>query len=81
MSPHDPANPVQTILLPNGSKLPTTGISAESSVENLSLPNGICYQVRPTNQPPSCYQFLVLTGSLDAMRLLQEEEALGFTYW
>jgi hypothetical protein len=23
----------------------------------------------------------VLTGSLDAMRLLQEEEALGFTYW
>jgi hypothetical protein len=24
---------------------------------NLSLPNGICYQVRPTNQPPSCTNF------------------------
>jgi hypothetical protein len=24
---------------------------------NLPLPNGICYQVKPTNQPPSCTNF------------------------
>jgi hypothetical protein len=33
MSPRDPAKSAQTILLPNGSKLPTAGISAESSEE------------------------------------------------
>jgi hypothetical protein len=32
-SPRDPANPAQTVLLPNGNKLPTAGISAESSEE------------------------------------------------
>jgi hypothetical protein len=32
-SPHDPANPAQTVLLPSGNKLPTAGISAESSEE------------------------------------------------
>jgi hypothetical protein len=30
-SPRDPANPSHTVLLPNGNKLPTAGISAESS--------------------------------------------------
>jgi hypothetical protein len=32
-SPRDPANPAQIVLLPNRSKLPTAGISAESSEE------------------------------------------------
>jgi hypothetical protein len=32
-SPCDPANPAQTVLLPNGNKLPTAGTSAESSKE------------------------------------------------
>jgi hypothetical protein len=32
-SPRDPANPAQTVLLLNGSKLPTAGISVESSEE------------------------------------------------
>jgi hypothetical protein len=32
-SPRDLANPAQTVLLPNGNKLPTAGISAESSEE------------------------------------------------
>jgi hypothetical protein len=33
MSPRDPTNPAQIVLLPNGSKLPTASISAESSEE------------------------------------------------
>jgi hypothetical protein len=32
-SPRDPANPAQTVLLPNENILPTAGISAESSEE------------------------------------------------
>jgi hypothetical protein len=32
-SPRDPANPGQTVLLPNGNKLPTADISTESSEE------------------------------------------------
>jgi hypothetical protein len=32
-SPRDPTNPAKTVLLPNGNKQPTAGISAESSEE------------------------------------------------
>jgi hypothetical protein len=35
-SPRDPAKSAQTVLLPNGKKLPTASISAESSEEIFS---------------------------------------------
>jgi hypothetical protein len=43
----DPANPAQTVLLPNGNKLPTAGISAESSEEIFPCWTGFVTKLGP----------------------------------
>jgi hypothetical protein len=47
MSPRDPANPAQIVLLPNGNILPTAGISAESSEEIFPCQTGFVTKLGP----------------------------------
>jgi hypothetical protein len=46
-SPRNPANPAQTVLLPNRNKLPTAGTSAESSEEILPCRTGFVTKLGP----------------------------------
>jgi hypothetical protein len=46
-SPRDPANPAQTVLLPNENILPTAGISAESSEEIFPYRTGFVAKFSP----------------------------------
>jgi hypothetical protein len=47
MSPRDPANPAQTVLLPNENILSTAGISAESSEEIFPYRTGFVTKFGP----------------------------------